>query len=242
MCAAFAKVLAPYWAGFGGGRHGFLCIEVPDEELQRPVSNSATVILDGGRLSEEEVEEEFKDLVDENWNWQVRQLSASDFAVVFPSKESLRIAIRGGGLTLPTSKIKALVTVPLGDPLASETLEEVWVKLIGVPPPLRLAERLLLSTREVGRPMSVDEDSLAHPETPFRMSFGCRKGDVLLEFITLFVNLQGYRIKILRETAAAEDSPPRALPSFPPGDDTGEREDDCEETDDDRWDGGGAST
>ncbi|KAK1609441.1 hypothetical protein QYE76_033114 [Lolium multiflorum] len=237
MCAAFAKVLAPYWAGFGGGRQGFLCIEVPDEELQRPASNSATVILDGGRLSEEEVEEEFKDLVDENWNWQVRQLSASDFAVVFPSKESLRIAIRGGGLTLPSSKIKALVTVPLGDPLASETLEEIWVKLVGVPPPLRLAECLLLSTREVGRPMSVDEDSLSLLETPVRMSFGCRKGDVLPDSITLFVNLQGYRIKILRENAAAEDSPPRAPPSFPPGDDNEEREDDCEETDDDRWDG-----
>nr|XP_051202061.1 uncharacterized protein LOC127315631 [Lolium perenne] len=237
MCAAFAKVLAPYWAGYGGGRQGFLCIDVPDEELQRPASNSATVILDKGRLSEEEVEEEFKDLVDENWNWQVRQLSVSDFAVVFPSKESLRIAIRGGGLTLPTSKIKALVTVPLGDPLASETLEEVWVKLLGVPPPLRMAERLLLSTREVARPISVDEASLDHLEAPVRMSFGCRKGDVLPEFITLFVNLQGYRIKILRENANAEDSPPRAPPRFPPGDDIGDRDDDREETDEDRWDG-----
>ncbi|KAK1692879.1 hypothetical protein QYE76_009576 [Lolium multiflorum] len=237
MCAAFAKVLAPFWAGFSGGRQGFLCVEVPEEELQRPASNSATVILDGGRLSEEEVEDEFKDLVDENWNWQVRQLSASDFAVVFPSKESLRIAIRGGGLTLPTSKIKALVTVPLGDPLASETLEEIWVKLVGVPPPLRLAERLLLSTREVGRPMAVDEDSLSPVDRPVRMSFGCRKGEALPESITIFVNLQGYRIKILRETVAAEDSPPRAPPSFPPGDDNGERDDEYEETDDDRWDG-----
>jgi hypothetical protein len=66
MCATLAKVLAPYWAGFGGGRQGFLCIDVPEEELQRPASNSATVILDWGRLSEEEVEEEFKDLIDEN--------------------------------------------------------------------------------------------------------------------------------------------------------------------------------
>jgi hypothetical protein len=34
--------------------------------MQQPIPNSATVILDAGRLSEEEVEEEFKDLVDEN--------------------------------------------------------------------------------------------------------------------------------------------------------------------------------
>ncbi|KAK1616898.1 hypothetical protein QYE76_022415 [Lolium multiflorum] len=93
MCAAVSKALAPFWAGFGGGRQGFCCLEVPDEELQKPVSNSATVILDGGLLSAEQVEDEFKDLVDENWDWQVRQLGTTDFAVVFPSKESLRIAI-----------------------------------------------------------------------------------------------------------------------------------------------------
>ncbi|KAK1693865.1 hypothetical protein QYE76_010562 [Lolium multiflorum] len=176
-------------------------------------------------------------LVDENWNWQVRQLSATDFAVVFPSKESLRIAIRGGRLTLPSSKIKALVTVPLGYLLASETLEEVWVKLIGVPPPLRFAERLLLSTREVGRPISVDLDSLAHPEAPIRIPFGCRKDDVLPESITLFVNLQGYRIRVICETPAADDSPPHAPPRFPPGDGNDDKEDDCDETDEDRWDG-----
>jgi hypothetical protein len=65
------------------------------------------VIIEKGRLSEEEVEEEFKDLVDENWDWQVRQISASDFAVVFPSKERLRIAIRGGGLTLQQAILKS---------------------------------------------------------------------------------------------------------------------------------------
>jgi hypothetical protein len=111
-----------------------------------------------------------KDLVDENWAWQVRQLSEFDFAVVFPSKESLRIAIRGGGLTLPSSKLKAIITVPSGDPLASESLVETWVRLIGVPPPLRHADRLLLSIRELGRPVAVDVDSLNHPSGPIQMS------------------------------------------------------------------------
>jgi hypothetical protein len=68
MCAAVSKALAPFWAGFGGGRQGFCCLEVPKEELQKPASNSATVILEGGHLSAEQVEDEFKDLVDENWN------------------------------------------------------------------------------------------------------------------------------------------------------------------------------
>jgi hypothetical protein len=237
MCAAVSKALAPFWAGFGGGRPGFCCLEVPEEELQKPVSNSATVILGGGQLSAEQVEDEFKDLVDENWDWQVRQIGPLDFAVVFPSKESLRIAIRGGGLTLPCTKLKAIVTLPQGDPLAAETLEEVWVRLLGVPPPFRHADRLLLSTREVGRPIGVDVASLAHPDAPVRMSFGCRKGDQLPDHITIFVNMQGYRIQVIREAQSAQDSPPHDPPKFPPGDGTEDKEEDFDETDEERWDG-----
>ncbi|KAK1605794.1 hypothetical protein QYE76_029467 [Lolium multiflorum] len=237
MCAAVSKALAPFWAGYSGGRPGFCCLEVPDEELQKPISNSATVILGGGQLSVEQVEDEFKDLVDENWDWQVRQLGPTDFAVVFPSKESLRIAIRGGGLTLPCTKLKAIVTVPLGDPLAAESLQEVWVKLLGVPPPFRHADRLLLATREVGRPIGVDVASLAHPDAPVRMSFGCRKGELLPDHITLFVNMQGYRIQVIREDQAVQDSPPHDLPKFPPGDGTEDKDEDLEETDEERWDG-----
>jgi hypothetical protein len=54
--------------------------------MHQPTPNSSTVILDGVQRSEEELEEEFKDLVDENWAWQVLQLSNFDFAVAFPSK------------------------------------------------------------------------------------------------------------------------------------------------------------
>jgi hypothetical protein len=171
------------------------------------------VIVDTRRLSEEEVEEEFKDLVDENWDWQVRQLSESDFLVVLPSKESPRIAIRGGGLTLPTSKLKALITVPTGDPLA--------------------VDRMLMSTRELGRPVVVDVDSLDHPLGPIRMSFGCREPVQVQEFVTIFINMQGYLIRVEREAAPPSVSPPHAPPPAPAKDCS----DDNEETYDDRWDG-----
>ncbi|KAK1669324.1 hypothetical protein QYE76_057483 [Lolium multiflorum] len=237
MCAALSKALAPFWAGYGGGQQGFMCCEVPPEELQQPTANSATVIIEQGRLTEEEVEAEFKDLVDENWDWQVRQLSHSDFAVVFPSKESLRIAIRGGGLTLPSSKVKGLITVQVGDPLASETLVETWVRLIGVPPPLRHADRLLLCTRELGRPIGVDVQSLEHPSAPIRMSVGCIAPVKIQEYITVFVNMQGYRIRVEREDDLRRDSPPLAPP--PAEDKRGEedKDEDNEETNEDRWDG-----
>jgi hypothetical protein len=175
--------------------------------------------------------------VDEHWDWQVRQIGPTDFSLIFPSKESLRIAIRGGGLTLPCTKLKAIVTVPLGDPLAAESLEEVWVKLLGVPPPFRHADRLLLSTRELGRPIGVDVATLSNLDAPVRMSFGCRKGDLLPDHITLFVNMQGYKIQVVREDETVQDSPPHEPPKFPPGEGTDDKEEDFEETDEDRWDG-----
>jgi hypothetical protein len=83
-------------------------------------------------------------------------MSGTDFALVFPSKESLRMAIQGGGLKLPTSKCHALVVLNTGDPTATEHLVEVKVKLFGVPAPFRYSDRLLVGTRELGRPLSVE--------------------------------------------------------------------------------------
>jgi hypothetical protein len=136
MCALFNHAPDPFWAGFGGSQRGFFCCDVAEEDLQRPATNAAVVALSAGGLSELEVEAEFKDLVDETWNWQVRKLKEAEFVVTFPSKESLRMASRGGGLTLPTSKLKAVISIPVGDPAAKERLIGIWFKLFDVPPSL----------------------------------------------------------------------------------------------------------
>ncbi|KAK1679281.1 hypothetical protein QYE76_040129 [Lolium multiflorum] len=117
-----------------------------------------------------------------------------------------------------------------------EKLEEVWVHLIGVPPPLRRADRLLLSTREVGRPIAVDVESLDHPNGPIKMSFGCQAHVQLQEHITLFVNMQGFRIRIVpisKDPAVETNNDP---PSPPAKNGEDDKEEDQEETDEDRWD------
>ncbi|KAK1665481.1 hypothetical protein QYE76_053640 [Lolium multiflorum] len=53
MCATFAKIQYPFWAGFGGDGWGFICLEVTAEELQKPASNAVNVSLDSGCLSAE---------------------------------------------------------------------------------------------------------------------------------------------------------------------------------------------
>jgi hypothetical protein len=65
MCSIFSKLQEQLRAGFGGDGKGFYCLEVAEEELQKPKANSAIVCIEAGDLSAEQVEAEFKDLVDE---------------------------------------------------------------------------------------------------------------------------------------------------------------------------------
>ncbi|KAK1668644.1 hypothetical protein QYE76_056803 [Lolium multiflorum] len=74
MCASLSKAMEPFWAGYGVEGRGFTCCDVPDEELLPPAPNAALVILEGGDLSAEQMEEELKDLVDEEWEWRVIRL------------------------------------------------------------------------------------------------------------------------------------------------------------------------
>jgi hypothetical protein len=53
------------------------------------------------------------------------------------------------------SKLHVLVTSNSGDPAMAEQLSEIWVKLFDVPPPYRQVIRILLATREIGRPITV---------------------------------------------------------------------------------------
>ena len=136
MCGGVDDKFEPYWAGYGMDGIGFMCLEVSEEEAGQALPNSATLYIEEAVLSAEKVEEEFKELVDENWDWQVWKLSDSDFALVFLSAGSLRMAIRGGGLRLPFSRARAIVLEGSMVEHVTEVMVDTWVKLHGVPPPL----------------------------------------------------------------------------------------------------------
>jgi hypothetical protein len=120
MRSIFSKLQEPFWSGFGGDSKGFYCLEVAEQELQKPKANSTTVCFEAGELTSEQVEAEFKDLVEEEWDWQVHKVSETGLSLVFPSKQSLRMAIRGGGIKLPSSQCHALVMSNTADPAAVE--------------------------------------------------------------------------------------------------------------------------
>jgi hypothetical protein len=212
MCAFYNRAAEPFWAGYGSNGVGFVCCEVSEVEMLPPAPNAARITLEIGSLSAEQLEDELKDLVDEGWNWNVQQLSDSDFAAFFPSKESLRMAIRGGGLNLPMSKLHVNVEASVGDPAAADQLEEVWVNLFDVPAPYKQPSRILLATRELGRPMGVDEASLAAPDRPVRLLVGCKRPVALPPFIMMYVNSQGFKVRVQLDSEKMADisAPPSA--------------------------------
>jgi hypothetical protein len=110
--------------------------------------------------------------VDDEWDKQVQKILATDFSLIFPSKESLRMAIPGGDIKLPSSKCHVLVMTNTADPAAVEQPVETRVKLFWVAPPIRYVDRLLVGTREMGRTFSEDEIYLTNDAGPIQISFG----------------------------------------------------------------------
>jgi hypothetical protein len=144
------------------------------------------------------------------------------------------MAIRGGGIKLPMSQCHALVMSNTADAAAVEQLVETKIKLFGVPPPFRYSDRLLVGIRELGRPLAVDETLLANVDGPVRMTVGCRVPVQLQDSIMMFMNLQGFRVQVVREGTTTATGPPSPPPPHKPAD--GEEEEDAADSDGDRWD------
>jgi hypothetical protein len=165
-----------------------------------------------------------KKLVDNDWDWQVKRISDSDFLVVFPNSVSLNLCKNTGGLTLPISKVSMLFVEPRCDAAAAASLSKVWVLLSGVPEVLRRSDLLLEATKMLGRPRSVEEASLVG-SGPIRMLFHSPNPAGLPDSIMLFANLQGFKIGVKVEMPKDKE------PAFPaqslrdPADDDDETDD-----------------
>jgi hypothetical protein len=145
------------------------------------------------------------------------------------------MAILGGGLTLPSSKLHVIVTTNSGDPAVAEQLVEVWVKLFDIPPPYRQEVCILLATREIGRPIVVDERSLDSPLEPVRLLVAYKASTRLPPHFTLFINSQGFKVRVVPEQAL--DGKGGSGPPPPPHRHMEDKYEDMEESKEDGWDG-----
>jgi hypothetical protein len=217
---------------------GFFNIDV--EPLQGKGSlgevSAAVIRFDSSPLSEVQLSDELKHLVDEMWDWQVCRLSDSEFSVVFPSRETMRLSTGSGKLHLPLSKKDTAIREAFLSPKPSLVLPATWVRLTGVPEDLLSKERMRAAFVMVGRMIDLDELSVQKRDRePIRARFQCRYPDRIKGSVQVFVNGEGYTVGVQAE------APPRGgaggsggAPPPPPRKDT---EDDLsdEYSTDDEW-------
>jgi hypothetical protein len=195
MCPKNSKKASLQWYGYAIDGVGFHCLEVEEEAL--PVgpgegsAHTALVIAVENTMTCDLLTQDLKALVEDNWDWRVRRISDTDFAMVFPTKASLNLCKNlcknAGGIALPVSKISVLFADATATPQASLALTKVWVHLSGVPEVLRSVDLLLEGTKMLGRPRVVDEDSLAALDGPVRMLFHSHAPDKIPPSILVFV-------------------------------------------------------
>ena len=144
---------------------GFYYIDMGGIKLATPEHMAVITVLPDQELapsvviSAETIRMELTSL-DRGFTWVVRELSATEFAVAFPSLELLRCISWGAMTTLPVHNIKVSIKPSSIDPDAPPPLATVWIRIHGIPSEARAEPFLELISEAVGKLMEIDAGSL----------------------------------------------------------------------------------
>ncbi|XP_073367520.1 uncharacterized protein [Aegilops tauschii subsp. strangulata] len=211
-CPSRAKPLLLQTMGHAIPSGGFFCLQFPADLQSGFVVNAAILSAAPGLLSKKILEVELPHLFEGAWDWQVTQIEADRFSVVFPDPAMLRMATRSGKLFLSINNITMLIRDVVADAPKGETMPEVWIKLWGIPPKHRGVDRLMARMTMLGRPLVVDEHSLIR-SGPVRMLFACRKPEKMRGSVQIWFNGEGFLIKLEPELDPPRRSAPAPAPS-----------------------------
>jgi hypothetical protein len=200
MCPSTSKPLALKWYGVAIDGKDFFAMDnvAPLPRIQH--ENLVYVLVDDPRASVEVIKDGLKKLVCEDWNWQVERLSETDFSVVFPNAVSLQLCKNAADMALPGSKIRIIVLDSICNPPGvPPLLSEVWTCVHGLPPCLLEAERLKAALEMVGKPISVDAESLRQDPKAVRVLFLVHVPVFPKLAVSLFVNGKGAKVLVVPE-------------------------------------------
>jgi hypothetical protein len=152
---------------------GFFNIDVePFQPWENGEVFAAVIRFMSAPLSDIQVSNELKHLVDEAWDWQAVKISESEFSVRFPSRETLRMSTRSGNIFLPLSQSEAKIREAFLEVRPGKAFPSAWVQISGLPKDLMAKDRIMAALTMVGRTMDVDELSVKKHETePVRVRF-----------------------------------------------------------------------
>ncbi|GJN20625.1 hypothetical protein PR202_gb08025 [Eleusine coracana subsp. coracana] len=182
--------------GFGI-RQGFNAIEISDAKNQSKETVALIKILEGD-ANEKRIEGELKNLIDNNWDWQVRKMSEDEYCAIFPNKQLLDTFSKLSKLLTKKHKLKIKVIKSELDPEATAMLHKVWIKIFGLPSFAKEEEVIKDITSLAAEPMAIDELSLIKSGL-VRVQVRCQDPTQLRGFVEIFFNGVGYEIRFVVE-------------------------------------------
>lgn len=182
--------------GFGFPGQSFYSFDLPDKT---PIDKfNGLVVVQEGEASEEKIAKELQHLVQEGWDFQVKQITEKKYRVAFPNKSSLDTFSRMTGIELALFGLKVKVIKTSVDPSTSSILQAVWLKIYGIPDFAKEEDIVKEIASLVGEPIKVDEFSLLRDE-PARVRIDCRDPTKIRGYIEIFFNGVGYDIRFVAE-------------------------------------------
>jgi hypothetical protein len=142
--------------GFGLLQQGFFGINIPENKMQG-VDLVAMIHILEGEPTEGRLEKELKNLIHDNWTFEVKKLDKFDYSASFPDKVSLESYVKLSSSELPIFNYRVHVSKATTDPKSSLPLHSVWVKIFNLPDGA-LDEGIVKKVASlVGKPIVVDE-------------------------------------------------------------------------------------
>ncbi|CAO2142823.1 unnamed protein product [Urochloa humidicola] len=210
--------------GFGFPDQGFYSLQIPEAKAIPVSENLACIYVESGEATSAKIEEELKHLIDDKWDWKVKQITAQRYLVEFPNKAMLTAFSKSNGIQLAVHKLSAKITKSTIETTASSILQTGWVKIYNIHPRARTEEGVRAIAELAGRVVVIDELSLIR-EGPVRVKISGRNINSLRGCIEIFVDNIGHEIKFVAEGALGTTHQPKQPPLKKPDEDSEEEHD-----------------
>jgi hypothetical protein len=217
--------------GFARLDQGFYSITIAGEgECQK-----ATCIIQvlNGSANEEKMEEELKNFINKQSNWQVKQVDSKEYTIVFPDKGSLDTFSKISEIMLSIHGLKVKILKSNMDLDAVEVLQTTWVRIYGLHAKACKESLMMKVATFTGEPLLVDELSLIKVGA-VRVKMNCRDPLRLRGIVRIFFNKIGHDIKFVSEKYKDKESGPPSPPYNPREDYEDDGDDEMEDSGDDK--------
>jgi hypothetical protein len=136
---------------------GFFHVEVdkPAAVAWLNMDNVGIAIVDG-EITMEELKQNFSDIWKTNWPWQMRRLDEKRFLVRFPPGKKIKDLVSFPSINLKKKGVSVSFMDWNGDIPAYSEMEEVWVKVEGIPPKYLSWRVMMRVATALGIPIDVD--------------------------------------------------------------------------------------